>query len=271
MQERLVEGAFLPSSAKEQFQIEEKMGLERKNLINERSAKAGPSHLFVEMQMAMFKINEPYSMYFSIYKQDEGFVTEEFKVSLTELGLPSDVSLMGRLYTLFANVNDNDLLQEGHLVVKLYRKGSLLETEKSTPTSTKFQRPFACGVINLKSVYNRLVIGVQNEQSECQIYRPKADKIESCFSDTHELIIQGRFSELEEISMSKGIKMCFTLVQGAVDNFRDSTFLETEYSDVELRSKLKDAHVTLPLRSEEMVVEQGTSRESVRIIYKLLP
>jgi hypothetical protein len=34
---------------------------------------------------------------------------------------------------------------------------------------------------------------------------------------------------------------------------------------------LKDAHVTLPLRSEEMVVEQGTSRESVRIIYKLLP
>jgi hypothetical protein len=119
-------------------------------------------------------------------------------------------------------------------------------------------------VISLKNIYHHLVIGVQHEQAECQIYRPKIDKIESTFAETHELIIQERFSELEEIPLSKGVKICLTLVQGGIDNFQDATFLETEYADVALREKLKDATVTLPLRSEEMVVEQGSSRESVR-------
>ena len=109
MQERLVEGAFLPSSAKEQFRIEANAIEKQKNIITEHSAKSGPRHLLVEMQMAMFKINEPYVMYFSIYKPDSGFLTEEFQVSQTELGLPEDTSLMARLYPLFANVTTNNM------------------------------------------------------------------------------------------------------------------------------------------------------------------
>lgn len=250
-------------SAKEQFQIEERLSLERMNSISQRSAKSGPRHLLVEMQMAMFKIQDPCLMYFSIYKQDAGFVTEEFLVSQTELGLPSDTSLMTRLYTLFANVSSDDMLLEGYLVIKLYRRGCLLDTDKVSPTSTKFTRPFACGVISLKSICGVLVIGVQRELPECQIFRPKLDKIETMFAETHEMIIQGRFSELEEIPLSKGVKVCVTLVQGAVESFQDSSFLETEYADVGLRAKLKDALVTLPLRTEDMFVQQGTSRESV--------
>lgn len=265
MQERLVEGAFLPSSAQEQFRIEASAIAEQKNINTEHSAKSGPRHLLVEMQMAMFKIHEPYVMYFSIYKPNEGFLTEEFKVSQTELGLPEDTSLMSRLYSIFANVTTSNMLHEGYLVMKIYRKGSLIETERAAPTSTKYQRPFACGVIPLQSISKTLVLGVQTELPECQIYRPKQDKIETTFSQTHELIIQERFSELEDIPLSKGVKLCLTLVQGTIGNFQDLPFLETEYSDENLREKLQDAQVTLPLRSEDVVVEQEASRESVCI------
>lgn len=264
MQERLVEGAFLPSSAKEQFQIEANLIEKQKNVITEHSAKSGPRHLLVEMQMAMFKINEPYNMYFSIYKPNEGFLTEEFKIAQSELGLPADTSLMERLYTLFANVSTNNMLHEGYLVIKIYRQGCLLDTERAAPNSTTFQRPFACGVLSLQSVSKNLLLGVQNELPECQIYRPKPDKMETSFSTVHELIIQERFNELDIIPMSKGVKICLTLVQGAIGNFQDLSFLETEYSDEGLREKLKDAQLTLPLRSEEVVVEQEASRESVR-------
>ena len=148
-------------------------------------------------------------------------------------------------------------------MIKIYRKGSLIESERSAPSSTKFQRPFACGVVSLQSISKDLLLGVQTELPECQIYRPKVDKIETSFSLTHDLIIQEKFSELEEIPLSKGLKLCLTLVQGAIGHFQDLPFLENEYADENLREKLKDAQVTLPLRSEEVVVEQGASRESV--------
>jgi hypothetical protein len=267
MQERLVEGAFLPSSAAEQARLEARALEARRTHQSECSARAGPSHLLVEMQMAMFKISESYCVHFSIYKQDEGFVTEEFKVSQTELGLPADSSLMGRLYSLFADVSRGDVLQEGYLVMKIYRSGGLLDPERAAPstssTSTKFQRPFACGVVSLSSISSQLAVGVQVELPECQIFRPRADRIERCFSQTHELIIQEKHSELEEVPLSKGVKLCLTLVQGAMDSFRDPAFLEAGVGDARLREKLLDAPVTLPLSGEEMVVAQVASRESV--------
>ena len=261
MQERLVEGAFLPSSAKEQFQLEATRTEEMKASKAERSVTSGPSHLLVEMQMAMFKISEPYSIYFSLYIPQMGFVTEEFLVSQTELGLPEDTSLMQRLYTLFANVNTDDVLEQGYIVMKIYRKGCLQETDKAMSLSTSYQRPFACGVFELKSVSDSLLLGVQKELEECQIYRPKQ---EASFSQVHELLIQKRFAELEEIPMSRGIKLCLCLVQGEIANFKDLSFLEKEYSDGKLRDNLRDAPITMPVRYEEMVLDESMVREAVR-------
>lgn len=54
MQERLIEGAFLPSTVAEQYVFDQKNGLRVASGIEKTME---PIHLFVEMQMAMFKVS----------------------------------------------------------------------------------------------------------------------------------------------------------------------------------------------------------------------
>lgn len=82
-------------------------------------------HLFVELKIFMCSVGEETELFFSLYKCSEGrSVTEDFAVELTNLGMPHDVSRIGKLATLFPNIPQTEL-GDLCLVCKLVRRGKM--------------------------------------------------------------------------------------------------------------------------------------------------
>jgi len=274
MQHRLVEGAFLPSTVAEQYEAEQKLGI--RAVSNKIEKIDEPLHLFMDMKMAIFKISEPFRMYFSVWRKDLGFVTDEFVVSLTAKGMPPDNALIDRLYTIFSNMDGDDLLQNAYLVCKIYRFGGLLNDEMNPnspakspaksgfdPFAATYQRPFGCGVKSFAEL-NLLgrELGTCSPASNLKVYRPTRD-IEKNFENIHEVIISGSEAEREEVPTSMGIMLEYCVISGNLHALRENGFKKCTESE-SLRSKFLDASITSHIASDD-ITDPRDQREELFI------
>merc|ERR1719261_2119769 len=77
------------------------------------------------MKAAMFSVGEPSELYFSVWHETRGFLTEEYFIGLTAIGMPSDINLLGKLKTVFCDLDRADVGRGVFLVVRVYRIGAL--------------------------------------------------------------------------------------------------------------------------------------------------
>ena len=150
----------------------------------------------------MISVGEPLELYYSLYSAETNqFVTEEFLVKLTELGMPDDISLMNKLSTLFVDLDADDLRRNLYLVCRIFRRGKLIAAkpgDKSHRMSVMqgggggkdveqvYRRPFGCAVLSISKILGRLN---GEEEFSSPIYTPTAGKVEELSSTLHRLII----------------------------------------------------------------------------------
>ncbi|KAI9493267.1 hypothetical protein BDB00DRAFT_824192 [Zychaea mexicana] len=91
-------------------------------------------HLFFELKAFVAQICQPgefTELYFSLYnKLGGGFVTEQFSVTLTYQGMPTDERQIGKLQTLFSDLSAHDLNDGLYLVCRVVRLGSMKYSDK---------------------------------------------------------------------------------------------------------------------------------------------
>ncbi|KAI9274557.1 hypothetical protein BDA99DRAFT_568763 [Phascolomyces articulosus] len=88
-------------------------------------------HMFFELKAFVAQICQPgefTELYFSLY--NGGFITEQFSVTLTYQGMPTDERQIGKLQTLFADLSAHDLNDGLYLVCRIVRLGSMKYSDK---------------------------------------------------------------------------------------------------------------------------------------------
>lgn len=59
-------------------------------------------HLFMDFKIFMCSVGEVTELYFSLYNRPENrFVSDEYQIVLTSMGMPTDIDKMGKLRTIF--------------------------------------------------------------------------------------------------------------------------------------------------------------------------
>lgn len=124
----------------------------------------GRVQLLIEVKASMFTVGEPTEMFFSLYSRKlKKFVSEEFMVELTALGMPANEKLINNIRTVFRDVSETEYLTDLFLVIRIYRKGKLVQDPNEKMPSAiaimkqqaqgikqeGFRRPFGVAVMDL--------------------------------------------------------------------------------------------------------------------------
>jgi len=168
------------------------------------------NHILLDLKIFMCSVGEPTELFFSLYnKSNDKFITEEFKVFLTDKGMPFDVSAIGKLKTVFTDILQKELSGSLYLVCRLIRKGKLqYEAKKDKKEQAEFRRPFGCSVLQLDESILSKIVGKEGEFT-VPIYAPVD---EAQFPVLHDLIIK-KSPSIQEVPRAKGICIGLTLYQ----------------------------------------------------------
>ena len=148
---------------------------ERRSMHKASVPGAASNYIFFECETAQMPThNDPLELYFALWSSNcpagapggadvmggvaggagggglgaksGGFITEEFAIKLSSQGLPLDVSLIGKLKTVFADLEEADLDHSLHLVCFVYRHGPI---EPKNKKQLPCRRPYGVGVLPL--------------------------------------------------------------------------------------------------------------------------
>ncbi|EGG21230.1 SH3 domain-containing protein [Cavenderia fasciculata] len=229
------------------------------------SSSLQPNHIFFDLKVFMCSVGEETQLFFSIYNRTEGrFITEEYQVGLTALGMPHDVDKIGKLSTLFVDVSKKELQADLYLVCRLVRKGKMLVDGKKTGP-LPYRRPFGCSVLRID---DNITVGRELVHT-IPIYTSTQ---ESVFPILHEMIIKNA-TNLQQVPKAKGICIGLTLLPGELKQvIKENPVLE----EVQQTSKLGFPDVIYPgdqrndlfitLESGEYSQDRKTSAKNVEII-----
>jgi hypothetical protein len=182
---------------------------------------AGQLQLFLDVKMCIFSVGEATDLYFSLYNLAENkYITEDFSLSLTDAGMPAKMNLIGKMQTLFSDLEDRDFNGDLWLICKIYRKGRLiLDPKEKKPPARYHRRPWGCAAMSL--TYSGLA-----EQGILKEFQPQNSAMtiytinnEVLFSKLPEFII-GKSKEIEPAPKAKGIALGLTLYPGKLDEVR---------------------------------------------------
>lgn len=101
MQKRLIQGSFIPATVSEQYHFEEQHNV-RESKANDITTNQ--LHLYFNMEASILKVQVKFKIYFSIWNKKTGYITDEFYISLNQGGLPENISLIGKLHTIFTDI-----------------------------------------------------------------------------------------------------------------------------------------------------------------------
>lgn len=149
------------------------------------------------------------------------FLSEEFLVSVTEKGLPSDATLIGKIGTMFRDIERAEVLGGIYLVCRVYRIGVLESSQKdgkkshgifkrsSNNTTTSLERPhrrpYGVACFDLTSNISNLE-NIDWSPPPLTIYTTRAkDAIETRFSTLHLNIIDNKLDDLEVAPRCRGV------------------------------------------------------------------
>eukprot|EP01087_Luapelamoeba_hula_P009741 TRINITY_DN2543_c0_g2_i1.p1 TRINITY_DN2543_c0_g2~~TRINITY_DN2543_c0_g2_i1.p1 ORF type:complete len:2286 (-),score=503.70 TRINITY_DN2543_c0_g2_i1:137-6166(-) len=179
--------------------------------------------ILLDLKLSMCQVGEPSELYFSLYSSSEGsVVTEQFRVLLTEHGLPADIDAIGNIKAFFevSELYSGDL----YLYCRMMRKGALIAEEEKKPQSKNqsgskqdaqqgWRRPFAGCVLNLSIA--ALTVGKEIEMP----MKMCAPRDESAFNVLPDLIIKNNAAALS--STPKGnLTIGVTLYAGSVQQVK---------------------------------------------------
>jgi hypothetical protein len=214
MQINMQEGTQLPSNATEQYELEVEKGVRE---CNTNAGGTGTSanqqtyvQLVVEYKVAMFSAGEPTELFFSLWSEKLGVLTEEFLVTLTDKGMPERIDQLGEMRTVFAEIKRQEIAEDLCLVCRLYRTGGLHPVDKaakkkgSKPQDVKYRRPFGCSVFPL----GRCRVGQLSPGQEIELTEPIYSTLpgnEGTFHKLHSAIHRGAQSEYETAPRSNGV------------------------------------------------------------------
>ena len=244
MQEDMIEGnkvseRFVPQTGRNWFtNAKEKRkrtssSLSSREQSSERKILLPLLHVYLEYKSSPCPVGEPFEIYFSLFLKSARhrasqadtaaaaklsasgsgrFLTEEFKVTVTEKGLPN-MELYDKLKTVFQNIQPEALEEGLYLVCKVYRKGDLeakasiasgnsltdsFKRRVGTPTAGgnetnyhTYRRPYGVGVASL-SKFSQKIIDPEWEPNglSIPILIPRAkEMLEENFSGLHDMII----------------------------------------------------------------------------------
>ena len=197
----------LPDNAIDQYKKEVDKGVRKRDFME------GRLHIFVHMKAAIFSAGEGCQLLFSLWnKKNHEFVSDEFMVALTAAGMPDDISLMEKLYTLFVDLTKSDFEQGLVLVCRIYRIGKLTSEDKASSSSGMmamgnaaapisddrqiYKRHFGCSCLDLTELnVHKLLIGEELNPENIPIYQPRNGN-EWNFSNIHVAISEGRKEEV---------------------------------------------------------------------------
>lgn len=172
---------------------------------------SGNLQLFVDIKMCIFAVGEATDLYFSLYSNTRKcFITEDHVLALTDAGMPINLKLLGKMYTLFKDLDAKDMDSDLYLVCRIYRQGRLkFDPSKKKAPSHFYRRPFGCAAFNVSSCGLDVSLGkeYQPPNSALTIYTSPS---ESSFAKLHERII-AKDSSLEAAPRAKGIALGLTL------------------------------------------------------------
>ncbi|GMH67394.1 hypothetical protein TL16_g04668 [Triparma laevis f. inornata] len=228
MRSRMLDSSKLPESAVEQYEREVEKGLHKRALME------GRLHIFVHMKAAIFSAGEGCQLLFTLWnKKNKEFVSDEFMVALTAAGMPDDISLMEKLYTLFVDLTKSDFEMGLVLVCRIYRIGKLTSEDKASSNSGMmamgnaaapisddrqiYKRHFGTSCLNLTELaVHKLLIGEELTPENIPIYQPK-NANENNFSGIHEAIAENRKEEFEVVPKTNGIALGISLYEGDIE------------------------------------------------------
>ena len=89
-------------------------------------------------------------------------MSEEYSIQVTAQGTPSDIDMMGKLGTLFQNIEKLEISNGLHLVCRVYRVGALelappgAKSKKKSKDVGNHRRPFGVAVFDINKYYKQL-------------------------------------------------------------------------------------------------------------------
>lgn len=101
MQDRLIQGSFIPSTVSEQYRFEEQHNFRQ---IKANDLSSNQLHIYVNLEASKLTIRAPLKLYFSIWNRQTGYITDEFFVALTDKGFVTNMDLFRKTYTIFTDI-----------------------------------------------------------------------------------------------------------------------------------------------------------------------
>jgi len=155
--------------------------------------------LFMDVNVCIFSIAERCELFFSLYSTaTNGFITEDYVVNLPPPGVAEHTRILGRMKTVFHNLEVRDLCAgEIYLVCRIIRRGLLNYDEKLAQKildkqekgSMQVRRGFGVAVtpLNTSALLRNMTKSIDIAPNHFAIYTPNN---EVDFSKLHEMLIK---------------------------------------------------------------------------------
>lgn len=220
----------------------------------------------------MCPVGDPAELYFSLYNGAKNeFVTEEYLVLMTAMGMPQDLNKLGKLKTVFTDIPTREL-QAGdlYLVMRIIKR---TKAPGSDDSKKPIRRPFGVAVLPLGSKTTESVLVLNKElEHTVPVFAPAT---ETSFPSLHELILKNNFQltkngPLVEVPNSRGVCIALTLHQGDVSAHTETrcvTNRKTLPESIALNYLRNDLYITL--HSGEFVKDRMASNKNIQALFSV--
>ncbi|KAL6044687.1 Dedicator of cytokinesis protein 3, partial [Balamuthia mandrillaris] len=259
-------------------------------------AKVSPLLSLSSVSSMINQIPEPTELFFSIWdNRKKRFITEDYHVKLTTQGMPAEYNKIGKLKTIFKNINEKDITNDLFLVCRLVRTGKMLLVDNGAKTKPSkilknkaidYRRPFACGVLSLS--YEQFVPEKKRFTGGFNIKQAALDNQdiiehqmsvfttsqETNFATLHQMIITN--NNITPLPQSLGIKIGLCLLRGDDSDAAVTEHMQELEKDgisftkklaVDLGENRNEMYVTLD--STEVSQDRKRSAKNVEIIMSI--
>jgi hypothetical protein len=192
--------------------------------------------LFLDVKVCIFSVGEDTELLFALYsRQRDCFITEDFVVNLPPPGQPEHTRILGRMKTVFRDLDPADLRDDLWLVCRIFRDGALLYDPKDAKDAvgkpaagTTTRRCFGCAATCISNANLPAKLGKEHQPppADLTIYTPTT---ETSFATFHKTLIDNALGlvrdkekEMEPAPRAKGIALGLTLFQGEMEEVQQT-------------------------------------------------
>jgi hypothetical protein len=206
----------------------------------------GNTQMMIQVTECAFALDDKVELCFSLYsKKEKKIISEEFLVSLPHDNCSLKADDVRKI--IIQDIGADDFKNELFLIVRIYRKGSILQERKSKENqkSLEFKRPYGCAVLELDpATVSSLMSGDIFNMDPLPVYVPTK---EECFYNLHKSIIKTKKSDYEEAPKTEVTKGISLVIQSQIGDYEDVTDKLPDWKDIRTCKLMKFPKVVSPL------------------------